>query len=83
MPKMMTMAMVSAMLLAQPAFAAMDCGASLDQHTSMIMKMSQASPEKRAALQRMALRGYDHCVAGDEVNAKALFSMVMSTASSK
>ena len=75
-------ALAGVLLLAQPASAAMDCGANLDKHTSMIMKMTSATPEKRAALQRMSLRGYDHCMAGDEFNADAFWKMV-STAGNK
>lgn len=63
---------------ATPAAAAMDCGKMLDSHTGEIMKMSKASPEKKAALQRMALAGYDSCVAGDMINAEKFFKMIMS-----
>ncbi len=70
-------------MLVQSASAAMDCGAGLDKHMGMVMKMTQASSEKRAALHRMALSGYDHCVAGDEINAKTFWDMIASTASSK
>ena len=75
-------AAIAAACLAQPAFAAMDCGNMLDKHTGMIVKMTAATPEKRAAMQRMALRGYDHCMAGDEVNAKMFWDMI-STAAAK
>lgn len=61
-----------------PAAAAMDCGAMLDKHTAEINKMTKASPEKRAALMRMSLSGYDSCQAGDMLNAEKFFKMVMS-----
>ncbi len=80
--KFVLTAATAAFVLAMPASAAMDCSAGLDKHMGMVMKMTQASSEKRAALHRMALSGYDHCVAGDEVNAKAFWDMV-ATAGSK
>lgn len=80
--KFFVAAVTATIVLAQPASAAMDCGASLDKHMSSVMKMTQATPEKRAALHRMTLAGYDHCMAGDEINAKAFWDMV-ATAGSK
>lgn len=62
-----------------PAAAAMDCGKMLDSHTTEITKMSKASAEKRAALTRMALSGYDSCMAGDMLNAEKFFKMIMDT----
>ena len=81
--KFVLAAATAMVMLAQSASAAMDCSAGLDKHMGMVMKMTQASAEKRAALHRMALSGYDHCVAGDEVNAKAFWDMISSTANSK
>lgn len=63
-------------VLAAPAFAAMDCGGMLDKHSDMIGKMTKSSAEKRAALRRMALSGYDTCMAGDEFNATKFFEMI-------
>ncbi len=74
-------ALAASVVLTQPAFAAMDCGGNLDKHTSSIMKMSAATPEKRAALQRMALRGYDHCMAGDEQSAEQFWKMIATAGS--
>ncbi len=64
------------LLFAMPA-SAMDCGKMLDSHTGEIMKMTKASSEKKAALQRMALQGYDSCVAGDMISAEKFFKMIM------
>lgn len=60
-----------------PAMAAMDCGKMLDEHAAVIGKMAKASAEKRAALTRMALTGYDSCMAGDTLNAEKFFKMIM------
>jgi hypothetical protein len=67
------------MVCITPAAAAMECGAMLDSHTTHITKMSKASSEKRAALTRMALSGYDSCMAGDMLNAEKFFKMIMDT----
>ncbi len=79
--KYVLVAITAAVVLAQPASAAMDCGSNLDKHMAMVMKMSAATAEKRAALHRMSLAGYDHCMAGDEVNAKTFWDMVATGAS--
>ena len=72
------LAVIGATLLCfTPAAAAMDCGKMLDSHTGEITKMTKASPEKRAALTRMALSGYDSCMAGDMLNAEKFFKMIM------
>jgi len=76
MSKSLYVAVALMVVCATPA-AAMDCGKMLDSHTGEIMKMSKASPEKRAALQRMALAGYDSCMAGDMINAEKFFKMIM------
>ncbi len=71
-------AAVGLMLCVTPAAAAgMDCGKMLDSHTVEITKMSKASSEKRAALTRMAMSGYDSCMAGDMINAEKFFKMIM------
>lgn len=62
--------------LAAPAHAAMNCGGMLDEHSEKISKMTKANAEKRAALRRMAMQGYDHCMAGDELNATKFFEMI-------
>ena len=63
-------------LVGGPAIAQMNCNGMLDTHSAMINSMSTASAEKRAALRRMALQGYDHCMAGDMVSAEKFFKMV-------
>jgi hypothetical protein len=65
---------------ATPAAAAMDCGKMLDSHTAEINKMTKAAPEKRAALTRMAVSGYDSCMAGDMFSAEKFFKMIMDNA---
>lgn len=72
-------ALSAAVLAASPAFAA-DCGSELDRHVGMIMKMTKASGDKRAALHRMAISGYDYCMAGDALNGKKLFDMIANQA---
>lgn len=62
--------------VATPA-AAMDCGAMLDSHMDAVGKMSKTSAEKRAAMRRMALQGYDYCMAGDTFTAEKFFKMLM------
>jgi len=62
-------------LATAPALA-MDCGSMLETHSDMISKMTKASAEKRAALRRMAMSGYDNCVAGDTFNAEKFFKMI-------
>lgn len=52
------------------AMAAMDCGSELDKHVGMVTKMSKASAAKAAALHRMAMQGYDYCMAGMELDGK-------------
>jgi hypothetical protein len=77
MSKVAAGALGAILLFVTPA-AAMDCGKMLDSHTGEIMKMSKASAEKKASLTRMALQGYDSCVAGDMLNAEKFFKMIMS-----
>jgi hypothetical protein len=61
-----------------PASAAMDCGSMLDKATAEINKMTKAPSEKRAALTRMAISGYDNCMVGDISTAEKYFKMIMS-----
>jgi hypothetical protein len=72
----MLCAALLAAAMATPASAAMNCGATHDKHATDITKMSGANADKRAALHRMALAGYDHCMAGDEFNAMKFFDMI-------
>lgn len=78
MSKTLAAAFGALVLCVTPAAAAMDCGKMLDSHTAEITKMTKASTEKRAALTRMALSGYDSCVAGDLSSAEKIFKMIMS-----
>jgi hypothetical protein len=77
MSKKFLFAAAGLMLCVTPAAAAMDCGKMLDSHTVEITKMTKASSEKRAALTRMAMNGYDSCMAGDMFNAEKFFKMIM------
>ena len=73
MSKTLLGALGALILCVSPAAAAMDCAKMLNSHTGEIAKMEKASPEKRAALTRMALSGYDACMTGDLSNAEKLF----------
>lgn len=68
---------LSAGVVSRPALA-MECGPMLDKASAAVSAMASASPEKRAALRRMAMTGYDHCMAGDVSAAEKVFAMVMS-----
>lgn len=68
---------VSAALVSTSTRAAMDCGSTLDKASTAISGMSTANAERRAALRRMAMTGYDHCMAGDVSAAEKFFAMVM------
>jgi hypothetical protein len=76
MMRKMLYAAIATMVLAAPAAAQMNCGAMLDKYSADIGKMANVSSEKRAAMHRMVLQGYDHCMAGDEFNAKKFFEML-------
>jgi hypothetical protein len=76
MMRKMLYAAVATVALAAPAAAQMNCGAMLDKYSADIGKMANVSSEKRAAMHRMVLQGYDHCMAGDEFNAKKFFEML-------
>jgi hypothetical protein len=78
MSKQLAAALVLTIAAITPAAAAMDCGKMLDSHTLEITKMAKAAPEKKASLTRMAVQGYDACVAGDMLNAEKFFKMIMS-----
>ena len=77
MSKMVLLAVGALLVCVTPAAAAMDCGKMLGSHTAEIVKMIKASAEKRAALTRMVVSGYDSCLAGDVFNAEKFFKMVM------
>jgi hypothetical protein len=66
-----------ALIVCMTPAAAMDCGKMLSSHQAEIQKMTAASAEKRAALSRMALAGYDSCLAGDMISAEKFFKMIM------
>jgi hypothetical protein len=69
---------LAALALCITPAAAMDCGKMLDSHTVKITQMTKESAEKRAALTRMAIRGYESCKAGDMLNAEKFFAMITS-----
>jgi hypothetical protein len=80
MKKTILMMVAAIPFVAAPAFA-MDCGNMLDQSSEHISKMTKASAEKRAALRRMAMTGYDHCMAGDTLNAERYWKMIQNSLS--
>ena len=56
------------------AQAKMDCGALYKGfHSKYQAKVGDATPEKLAEVNRLALRAYDACQAGDEFNAQTFF----------
>jgi len=57
------------------AQAKLDCGKAYKGFWDKLEreKYSKISPEQLAGVSRMALRAYDACEAGDELDAKALF----------
>ncbi len=67
---------VATLALAAPAAAQMNCGSMLDKYSADIGKMANVSSERRAAMHRIVLQGYDHCMAGDEFNAMKFFEML-------
>ena len=71
--------LAAAVFASAPAYA-MNCGGELDRHVGLIMKMTKSSADKRAALHRMALNGYDYCMAGDAFNGAKLFEMIANQA---
>jgi hypothetical protein len=77
MSKTLAVALATLVVCVTPAAAAMDCGKMLDTHTAEISKMEKVSSEKRAALTRMAISGYDSCMAGDTFSAEKFFKMIM------
>jgi hypothetical protein len=68
---------VLAVLAAPAAFAQgkMDCGKAYKGFWEKLdrEKYATISPEQLAGVSRMALRAYDACQAGDELDARALF----------
>ena len=63
-------------LVASTAQAA-DCGGELDSLAKAISGHLTMSPEKKAAMLRMATSGYDHCMAGDTKHSGATRDMIM------
>jgi hypothetical protein len=71
-------ALVVLAVLAAPAAIAqgkMDCGKAYKGFWEKLdrEKYASISPEQLAGVSRMALRAYDACQAGDELDARALF----------
>ena len=75
MSKILVAVAAAAVLLAQPAFAKMDCGANLSKYSTMIGQMDGAA-KKRVSMHRMLVKAYDSCEAGDEFTAKKFFAML-------
>ena len=78
--KRLASAFVALAVLATPAGMAiaqgkMDCGKAYKGFWDKIEreKYAKITPEQLAGVSRMALRAYDACQAGDELDAKALF----------
>lgn len=57
------------------AQAQMDCDKAMTNASEKIARMKVANG-KRVALTRMALQGYDYCMAGDTFNADKFFKML-------
>jgi hypothetical protein len=76
MMRQMLGAAVVILAMANPAAAAMNCGEMLNKASSDLGKMDHISSEKRAAMHRMVVQGYDYCMAGDEFNARKFFEML-------
>jgi hypothetical protein len=79
MKRLATAALALAVLAAPGGFAIaqgkMDCGKAYKGFWDKIEreKYAKISPEQLAGVSRMALRAYDACQAGDELDARALF----------
>jgi hypothetical protein len=76
--KRLASAFVALAVLAAPAAMAqgkMDCGKAYKGFWDKLEreKYAKVTPEQLAGVSRMALRAYDACRAGDELDAKALF----------
>ena len=76
--KRLASAFVALAVLAAPAAMAqdkLDCGKAYKGFWDKLEreKYAKISPEQLAGVSRMALRAYDACQAGDELDAKALF----------
>lgn len=70
------LAVLPAILTVTPANA-MNCGAVLDEITKAISGHLTMSPEKKAAMLRAAMNGYDNCSAGDTQSAAQTREMLM------
>jgi hypothetical protein len=76
--KRLATAFVALAVLATPVAIAqgkMDCGKAYKGFWDKLEreKYAKISPEQLAGVSRMALRAYDACQAGDDLDAKALF----------
>ena len=76
--KRLATAFVALAVLAAPVAIAqdkLDCGKAYKGFWDKLEreKYAKISPEQLAGVSRMALRAYDACQAGDELDAKALF----------
>ena len=60
-----------------PAANAAECGAVLDELTKAVSGNLTMSPERKASMLRMAMSGYDHCMAGDTKSSGNIRDMLM------
>jgi hypothetical protein len=68
--------LIALVLVSTPA-SAMDCGAVFDELSKAVSGPVLMSAEKKAAMMRMAISGYDHCMAGDDKRAGDTRQMIM------
>ena len=59
------------------ASQAADCGKVLDDLTKAVSGHLTMSPEKKASMLRMAMSGYDHCMAGDTKHSGDIRELLM------
>jgi hypothetical protein len=78
MPRIVPALAVTLTLLASSGSAqAADCGAVLDELTRAVSGHLTMSGDKKASMLRMAMSGYDHCMAGDTKHSGNVRDMVM------
>jgi hypothetical protein len=76
MPKSLFVAAFAVLALTAPA-SAMNCGAVLDDITKAISGHLNLSGDEKASRMRLALSGYDSCMAGDTKSAGNIRDMLM------
>jgi hypothetical protein len=60
-----------------PAAQAAECGVVLDELAKAISGHLTMAPEKKASMLRVAMSGYDSCMAGDSTSSAATRDMIM------